>query len=208
MDNEIIQAYLWQDIIRLGFSPSSDKDKKDWLVQYGNSLKDFWEIDEYPVKNDEITKFTIIHAGLNFEYTFSKSISTSKFAISLYYLSDKIELMWVHDVDSQYFGFPEQSILNKYGKKNQISDTDISRHIKIILDGLLFHPRVHQHIQSPINNHEIRIGGGISNPFLFLFHLRYQLCPDITAKNSEKNRLIQLFENAIKNNRAITMNEL
>ena len=37
MDKKIIQAYLWQEIIRMGFSPSSDKDKKSWLRQYGKS---------------------------------------------------------------------------------------------------------------------------------------------------------------------------
>jgi hypothetical protein len=32
MDKNIIQAYLWQDVIRLGFSPSGNKDKKNGCV--------------------------------------------------------------------------------------------------------------------------------------------------------------------------------
>ena len=48
MDKNIIQAYLWRNIIRLGFSPIGDKDRRSWLYMYGKSLKDFWEVDEYP----------------------------------------------------------------------------------------------------------------------------------------------------------------
>ena len=41
MDNDIIQAYLWQKVIRLGFSPSKDSDISRWLHQYARSLPVF-----------------------------------------------------------------------------------------------------------------------------------------------------------------------
>jgi hypothetical protein len=116
--------------------------------------------------------------------------------------------MWTHDVDSAYFTFPEQVFLTKYNQRNHaikhMSTTDIEK----VIDSLLLHPRVHQHIESPINSHEIRIGGGILNPFVFLFHLRYQLCPAPIIRNNERTRLISLFESAVKNNTPVKPNEL
>lgn len=48
MDKDIIRAYLWQEIIRLAFSPSSTKEQKTWLALYAKSLKNFWEVGTYP----------------------------------------------------------------------------------------------------------------------------------------------------------------
>ncbi len=217
MDNEIIQAYLWQEVIRLGFSPSSDKDKKLWLVQYGKSLKEFWEIEEYPpTPKWKSTYTTSLSSSTKINILIDYSISNlSKFSVKFLYIPNKQELMWTHDVDNNYFLFPKQSILNKYQKfkqsKKEFKNFAPSVRTKIISeisDGLLFHPAVHQHINSPIDEHEIRIGGGIYNPFVFLFHLRYQLCPDEDKRNNEKKRLAQLFEKAIVNNTILKANDL
>ena len=51
--------------------------------------------------------------------------------------------------------------------------------------------------------HEIRIGGGIENPDVFLFHIRYQFCLVHTdVRQDERLRLIDLFENAIRKKKA------
>ena len=208
MDNEIIQAYLWREVIRLGFSPSSERDMKNWLVQYGKSLKDFWEIEEYP-ERIEGNSTTITHPDLNLEYKFVHITEINKHIIELFYLSDSLELMWKHDVDAQnFFLFPERSLLNEHGKLRIAIRNISSGHIKKVLDGLIFHPAVHQHIESPIDRHEIRIGGGIYNPFVFLFHLRYQFCPNNDKRKAEKEKLITLFERAIRDNNFVTTNEL
>lgn len=214
MNNEIIQAYLWQEVIRLGFSPSSDKDRIGWLSQYERSLKDFWEIGDYPIKVESGVT-TITHSGLNFEYKYQRIADISKFTISFCYLSNTMDLMWTHDVDNNYFLFPKQSILSKYQKLKQVKKEfkqfapSVRKNImRRISDGLLFHPAVHQHIDSPIDEHEMRIGGGIYNPFVFLFHLRYQLCPDEDKRKNEKERLAQLFEKAIISNAYLNANDL
>ena len=208
MDNNIIQAYLWNEIIRIGFSPTSDKDKKTWLHLYGKNLKKFWEIEEYPITL-KANLIVIFHSKVNLEYRFNRITNLEKYTIELIYLSNPLELIWTHDVDSQgFFLFPENSLLNKYNKLRKAKRNISSIHIEKVLDGLIFHPAVHQHIQSPIDNHDIRIGGGIYNPFVFLFNLRYQLCPNNEIRNQEKTRLVTLFEDAIKNNRNIPPNEL
>jgi len=84
----------------------------------------------------------------------------------------------------------------------------VSDDVKAVIDGLILHPKAHQHIASPINNHDIRIGGGLDNPFLFLFHLRYQLCPIPDKRQKEKKRLLALFSDSLKSNSSITASSL
>ncbi|MBA7569272.1 hypothetical protein ES708_11011 [subsurface metagenome] len=207
MDDDIIQAYLWHNIIRLGFSPSEKKDIKSWLYMYGENLKDFWEVDEYPPhpKSDgTITAKLTCAASLGISLSYCIT-NITRFSVTFLF-SDRNNKSWVHDVDGNYFAFPEQSLLSKYGKEKTVRKKITSAHIKKVLDGLIFHPTVHQHIKTDF--HSIRIGGGIHNPFLYLFHLKYQLCPDKKRRDEEKERLIRLFEPAVKNDTQITVNEL
>ena len=209
MDNDIIQAYLWHDIIRLGFSPSGNKDKKSWLNMYGKSLKDFWEIDEYPPNpkmNKDISAELSCAASLNIGLSYSIT-NITKFVVSFFPSLDRSHQDWKHDVDSSFFAFPEQSLLSKYQKAKAAKTKISTEHTENVLNGLIFHPMAHQHIKTDLNF--IRIGGGINNPFLYLFHLRYQLCPDETKRKEEKERLITLFENALKKKvKSITASQL
>ncbi|MGO8678813.1 MAG: hypothetical protein ACLQVX_23460 [Limisphaerales bacterium] len=79
-----------------------------------------------------------------------------------------------------------------------------------VLDGMVFHPRTHTHVeehglilnaatpQTLLALHEIRIGSGLENAFIFLFHLRYQFClVSEEARGSERTRLVNLFTTAI-----------
>ena len=279
MDKDIIQAYLWQDVINFAFSPKSTKEIKQWLHVYGKSLKDFWEIGDYPptpviregkieLKDREISS---LMENISFNYSI---LNGSKFGLTVTVpfvhkstkqseiksLLEKLEIplskecfpevskaiqvlfhntnfKLIHHFDDQYFSFPIQSILNKYGKEKEfrnkskrLSKGAISEYVKGVLDGMIFHPRVHQHIESPLNKlenkkkhkkeeennkkkhkekkPEIRIGGGIDNSFLYLFHLRYQFCPSPEKRKMEKDRLTDLFTDAIKNNKTIPPNEL
>ncbi|MBT3388161.1 MAG: hypothetical protein HN417_09530, partial [Desulfobacula sp.] len=116
MDNDIIQAYLWQDVINLGFSPKSPKEMKKWLSAYGRSLREFWGIYEdpkNPVDKKGKIEGTIHYSEINilFDYSISPNPATiPKFTITLFYCSNTNDLMWVHDFDDQYFSFPIQSI--------------------------------------------------------------------------------------------------
>ena len=209
MDNDIIQAYLWQEVIRLGFSPSGSKDIKKWLKMYGESLFKFWEIDAYPPhpkSNGKITANLSCAASLNMVLNYSFT-NINKFAVTFSPFFDRINILWVHDVDGgSYFVFPERSLLSKYRKGKEAIKKVSAKHVEEVLNGLIFHPGAHQHINTDF--HKIRIGGGIYNPFLYLFHLRYQLCPDKTKRNEEKKRLITLFESAVKNDTPVTANAL
>ncbi|MGA1825176.1 MAG: hypothetical protein ACMUIP_10995, partial [bacterium] len=141
MDNEIIQAYLWHEVIRLGFSPSGNKDIKSWLHMYGRSLKDFWEIDESPLPpkgNENITADLSCTASLNITLNYSIT-NITKFAVTFSPFSDRSNKLWIHDVDGSYFVFPEQSLLSKYKKRPEAIKKISARHIEKVLDGLIFH---------------------------------------------------------------------
>lgn len=202
MDKKMIRAYLWQDIIRLGFCPDGTKNQKRWLLEYGRSLRDFWEIDLYPdtprKNNGKImSRVDCFRLDLCLEYTIDWN---ANFNVHFLYFSPSTtkELMWVHDVDGNYFTFPAQVLLDNHNQRNIAVSEFRNDDIEAVVDGLLFHPAAHQHIKSPIDDHEIRIGGGIDNPFQYLFQLRYQLCPFEAKRRAERNRIIPLFAEAIR----------
>lgn len=209
INEQTVRAYLWQDAIRLGFSPASKKDQKIWLHQYGQSLKEFWGIDCYPNPPSDNKSFIIAEISclstldLHLEYAVE---SSQKFSVRFSY-NQKI-LMWTHDVDNQYFTFPAQPFLTYHNKRSSVIDRFTPNDVKAIIEGLLLHPAAHMHLKSPIDNHAIRVGGGIDNPFQFLFHLRYQLCPFPQKREAERDRLIVLFSEAIKDNTPITAHRL
>ena len=160
----------------------------------------FWETEDYPKIGKMNGQFQIKVNFHQINISFDCSITNiKKFAVYFLHVTNTTGLIWIHDVDHKYFAFPSQSLLNKMGKEPQAISKISTQHIEKVLDGLIFHPRSHQHIESPINNHEIRIGGGIYNPFIFLLHLRYQFCLDITRRQKEKEYLVDLFESAIVN---------
>jgi len=206
MDNDLVCAYLWQCIIRLAFSPASIKDKKNWLRQYGQSLKLFWQVGDYPKVPSSrggylsATVDCPFHLGMCFEYAIEEK-THDKFTVRFMYsppLSERA-LMWVHDVDGQYFKYPNQVLLSTHAQSGQAIQQMSDRDIEKVIDALIIHPTPHQHIESPIDDHDIRMGGGLLNPFLYLFHLRVQFCPNQGMRDAEKQRLIALFSSAIKN---------
>lgn len=214
IDKKIIRAYLWQDIIRLGFCPSGEKEQKKWLHQYLKSLRDFFELNSSPAppkSNSKIEFSYSISIGLDIEGSITKK---DKFMVKFLYLppSHNSALIWNHDVDGTYFTFPIQDFLTHHNQRNparrKFFDKDFDEDIKLVLDGLIFHPAAHQHIESPIDKHEIRIGGGIGNAFLFLFHLRYQFCPFDEKRKAEERRLVELFKNALRENSQLAASQL
>jgi hypothetical protein len=116
--------------------------------------------------------------------------------------------MWLHDADTNKYFAVRREVNTKSVSRGRILKKFTEADLRAVIDGLLLHPAVHQHIESPIDEHEIRIGGGIDNPFLFLFHLRYQLCPIETKRERERDRLVNLFSQAVRNNAPITANTL
>lgn len=198
----------------MGFSPSSTKDRKSWLHQFSQSLRFFWETDQYitPPQDDGSCISSTIDSNPSVGFVFEYAIEAiNKFAIKhMYRISASgTDIMWIHDIDGiKYFNFPNKLLLVPHNNRNLIVQNIDREDLECIINSLITHPIPHQHIESPIDNHDIRIGGGLINPFLYLFNLRYQLCPDLKMRDAEKDRLVDLFSSAVKNNKLISANSL
>lgn len=212
LNRDIVRAYLWRKIIRLGFSPAKSKDQKAWIYLFLKSLKDFWEIEGHshaPTQIDGI-QFVIQNPGQpNLKIRFSPAGIYDYGATVVFVQNTRREMvLWVQHSDSRYFTFPEQAFLTKKGPESiavrEMRDGDMES----VIDSLICHPQPHQHIEPPIGNEYIRIGGGIDNSFLFLFHLRYQLCSITEKREAEKRRLVALFHQVVKNDNIVPPNDL
>ena len=202
-EKEIKLSYLWKKIILIAFNPSGTKEIFDWLSIYRRSVKEFWEISNYPNHDKFNIKVSNNNIPIDFDFNYN---DTQKFSVKFFYVRDDVKSSaWMHDVDKSYFT-PEQPVLAQNNHINKYLRSVNEDDIKEVLDGLLIHPTAHQHISFNDNEqqndsapkHEIRIGGGFHNPYQFLFHLRYQLCLIKEIRESERSRLILLFYDAIK----------
>jgi hypothetical protein len=209
----IRRAFIWNKIIQLAFLPQSEIDQKSWIRLFKQNLLTFWGFENQPVSDirHSTTNIRITYPGIthNDEMIFDCKISSSsQFSVNVLYGQD---LWWIHDYNSNFF-VPSPNIFLPVILKHSREDVfqiNQRNDIEDVIDGLILHPCAHQHIAHPVDNHEIRFGGGITNPYLYLFHLRYQLCPLEDRRNRERVRLTDLFFNAINENRlAISANEL
>lgn len=219
IDNDIIRGHIWQKILLLAFHPSGQKDQAKWLYLYTQSLKDYWEISyqDNPknIKNNFSAKLSCSLPSISINYNIE---DIDKFAFTFNYQTGGQKVFeWIHDVDGKYFSLPTHKLLTHHKTEHESLKHTNKEYLKSVTDAILFHPKVHMHIEHPSYNynkeilpqHDVRISGGIDNPFLFLFHLRYQLCCKSKKREDEKERLIDLFLNAIKNKKSsIPTNEL
>lgn len=207
MDEMLVQAYIWQEVIHRAFSPRSVKDKKSWLRLYQGSLVSYWEVSAMssPVENPS-GSITGKASSDTIEYTYCIH-PKPKFSVRMYSITaaDRA-LIWLHDVDETYFCLPDQKLLDTCNLSGTAMDEFRKKpkdYMANVVDGLIVHPAVHQHIISPFTDHEIRVGGGIKNPYLYLFQLRYQLIPDSMKRIQERERLIHLSVNEIVESNAL-----
>ena len=101
MDKPMIRAYLMDEVIRLGFLPTSAKDKKSWLHQYNQSLMEFWCVEDYPhdlaQKGENL--IVTIDSSKNINVTYECTIqNNNNFVVRLIHSPDQ-QLMWSHDMD-------------------------------------------------------------------------------------------------------------
>jgi hypothetical protein len=210
MNDNKRRAIVWNMIERLAFRPSSDKDCGTWLSLYARTLTKLWGIEptsNYLRSNDN---FDIPFLNLKCKY---KIKHAEKYSASLQHFANSCSY-WQNDIDPEYLS--KASLYFTSDKYPRLQRAHLQGDIKAILDGMLFHPRCHAHLEAfgvqhvqldqkrgGLPSHEVRIGGGIENPYVFLLHLRYQFCLVADeARQTERERLIKIFEDAIQRNSA------
>lgn len=206
MDKDVIRSYLWEDVFRLGFSVDDGKNRKVWIKSFLGSLREFWGISEHqegPSEKDGKIIGRIDNSHFNLWLSFELS-DNGHLHIEFGHIDGRVLF---HHSDPIYFTPPLNKVLDMTQRNVAVGESE-SADIIAVLNSCIFHPREHLHIAAPEFDHQVRIGGGIINPFLYLFHLRYQLCPISQIREAEKGRLLELFNGAITTNSSISAKDL
>jgi hypothetical protein len=201
------RAIVWDTIERIAFKPATDDDQRTWLGAYARTLHTIWDMEPAWTFLALDDHFDVPFLMLNCIY----SIDSVPYSISLVQASTTPHCYWQNHIDTGYLS--KASLFPASGQYPCQQFAQLRRDIEAVLNGMILHPRCHSHLEDlgvqnvqldgsigGLSSHEARIGGGIENPFVLLFHLRYQFClVSDQARQTERQRLIELFENAIRN---------
>ena len=213
MNEKERRAIVWDTIERIAFRPSSDNDCSTWLGVYARTLHKLWGMESMWNRLGSNGTFDIPFLDLKCDYTIENA---EKYSVSLQD-SSASRSYWQNDIDSEYLS--KASLHSASGRYPHQQRAHLQRDIEAVLNGMIFHPRCHAHLEDlevrhvqldqdscGLSSHEVRIGGGIENPYVFLFHLRYQFCLVADqVRQTERRRLIDVFKDAIQRN-SLTVN--
>lgn len=217
MTDDLIKTFLYQEVMRLAFEVTDQRLRDQWIRACVNSYREFWEVDDFPCKNPR-SPLTLEVEGFDM-YCEITIKALDDFSVTIYSFADRIEeLILRHEAHSSN----QQDFVIPYAfnpeQRSDAKTTYTTTQLEQVIDYILLHPFVHIHLKSPeIPKNNIRLGGGISNILQYLFHLRYQFCPERirqpkatgTDRHPERHRLVALFDDAIRNGKAtITPAEL
>jgi hypothetical protein len=201
------QSVVWSLIERMAFRPNP---VDTWCALYECTIHRLWELQPGDVSIQRKTKFELPFLNIVCEYHVEQV--GEKYDARILLMGNRQRLVWAIHVDPAYLS---KAALHKDNRRYPTQDLNrrLKGDVESVLNGMVFHPRNHTHLGDcgiipnaqggldlPIR--EIRVGGGIENVFVFLFHLRYQFClVSEETRTQEKNRLIDLFTSAIKESR-------
>ena len=203
MNEKKRRAIVWDMIEHIAFRPITSNERSNWLSVYARTLHNLWGLDPIwkPLTTND--KFNVTFLNLRCKYSIE---SVGKYKTS--FADDSSDsLFWRIHVDPRFES--KASLQASVGKYPHDQKSELHRDVDVVLRGMLFHPRCYTHLEDlgvrhvqldgGLSSQEIRIGGGIENPYVFLYHLRYQFClVSSESRDDERARLITLFENAIR----------
>ncbi len=213
MNDNKRRAIVWDEIERLAFRPDSPE---NWLGVYAKMLHMLWGEEATWNRFGPNDEFIVTFLNLKCCHSIK---TVSKYEISFVHNSSGCTHWKIH-VDPKFLSKASlQTPVENYPRQQM---NELHHDVEAVLNGMIFHPRCHTHLEDlgirhvqldqgkgGLKSHEIRIGGGIENPYVFLFHLRYQFC--LVHKNvrrDERLRLIDLFERSIKNKKKVSTKDI
>jgi hypothetical protein len=124
----------------------------------------------------------------NFECNYRIKPERSDFTFLIQPIDLNFLMEWQYGIEStDFMCLPDLNGWSDDLKKLKQEDVDI------VLRGMVEHPGTHLHIYNDEPMRKIRVGVGLSDPFLFLFQLRFQLCIDPNSRKQEVDRLKGIF---------------
>jgi hypothetical protein len=215
------KIYLWTEIERILFEPENKKsDLMSWFKNYHKFTLKLWEKD--PEHFDK--KDFRLYLNENFQVYMQIPFKLPKFSIDF---SHKNSIQSFHYDNSEYFSKMDlvevfnNGIEKAYFRRiKQVNPTRVE--IEAILKSMIVHPDLHVHyykenfreLKTDNEANYIRLGFNTNNPFMFLYHLAFQLCDyknDYKAskkKQEEFKRIVDLVEKNLQNETKVPSGKL
>lgn len=135
-------ALVWDTIERLAFVPRTDKDCKIWLGVYARSLHKLWDLPEIFNYKGSTNTFNI--SFLNLKCDYNTIDHKTKYSVYLRDLS-ACRNYWQSEIDPCYLSrISLDTVHDNYPKQKM--DKCLIKDIIAVLDGMIFHPRCHTHM--------------------------------------------------------------
>ena len=209
------RAIVWDLIEQKAFRPVNEK---SWLRRYSGQLYHLLQLPLIWIKDGSQGRFEIADLRVACNYT----IEGPNAYVACLKKREDGRTMWSVHADANYLSKAALHMAEvNYPEADM--DTHLKSDIASVLEGMLFHPRNHAHLSAVgfttagdadptsrmLKAKKIRVTSSAYNGFVFLYHLAYQLCVvSSQARNNEKTRLIDLFENAIRKNLTVNASKL
>ena len=181
MTSEERRIHMWQAIVRRAFMPTSDRERVKWLGAFTRTTPAYL--------NDNCICDSAPSSRFPFEGRFGhQSLLTCSYRIEAERAHFDIFLPdWTaqHGIDASVFAPPRGT--------DETTDAVTEEDLGQVLRGMIEHPQSHMHLFDDPLRHEVRIGTGLSEPHLFLYQLRFQLCLDEERRERELARLRGIF---------------
>lgn len=194
------RTHIWHAIIRNAFAPSDAGTRATWLTCFYQTIPIYVDspvFSKFPNKYGESFLGEIGCSSLDFLCKYKIQPERADFTMLR---GDSSE--WQYGIES--------SVFVPNGRDVPVDRTSLCQDdVDKVLCAMITHPRAHLHVYNDEPRREVRIGTGLSESFLFLFQLRFQLCIDPTRRQAELSRLTRIFTlNWLKRERVISPQRL
>lgn len=180
MNPERRRTHIWVMIARRAFTPRNDGEREKWLHCFYQAIPRY--VDNSLLSAPRSGRGMLGCRSLDFECRYNIQPDRADFTM----LIPSCE--WQFGIESMVFACVP--CLHEWEEaRNELCEDDVTE----VLRGMIEHPRAHFHMHQDSFPHEVRIGTGLQEAFLFLFQLRFQLCIDQDRRDTEMNRLSRIF---------------
>ena len=193
------RTHIWHAIVRNAFAPSDAGTRATWLNCFCQTIPMYLDtpVLKFPGRYGESFSGEIGCSSLEFLCKYKIQPERADFTMLR---GDSSE--WQYGIESPVFVPNGRDV--RVDRASLCQD-DVDK----VLCAMITHPRAHLHVYNDEPRREVRIGTGLSESFLFLFQLRFQLCIDPTRRQAELSRLTRIFTlNWLKRERVISPQRL
>ena len=177
------RTHIWHAIVRNALSPHDPRARATWLNCFSKMIPTYVDtpVVRFPDRHGESFSGVIGCSSLEFLCKYKIQPGRADFTLLR---GDSSE--WQYGIES--------SVFVPTGREVRVDRASLCQDdVDKVLCAMIEHPRAHLHVYNDEPRREVRIGTGLSDSFLFLFQLRFQLCLADVKRRHEMDRLRGLF---------------